>query len=117
MTEKINEDDLGKALEVIAENPDAPGLAGLMGLAVTELSNRLKESPGQVGATALTQIINAGAKAAANTPPEEKKHETSVLEMVKDSSLPDERKKELLLTERERLQEQLELVYLELEEL
>ena len=50
-------------------------------------------------------------------PTEDNEERPSVLELVRESNLPDERKKELLLTERERLEDELEQVRFELEEL
>lgn len=85
------------------------------------LSARMDSAPQDIPAGGLLRLAESLTKlelARVQRAPDEKKHENpSVLDMVRDSSLPDERKKELLLTERERLEDELEMVRAELEEL
>lgn len=86
---------------------------------VEELGRRLrdpklrKELPG----TGLIQLAKQLLQLRSEAGPVQSNIDVSVLEMVQNSSLPDERKKEILLIERERLEEQLELVNIELEDL
>jgi hypothetical protein len=85
------------------------------------LSERMESSPGEIPAGGLLRLAESLTKLEMarleKTPEAKGVAAPSVLEMVRDSSLPDERKKELLLTERERLEDELEQVRAELEEL
>lgn len=86
---------------------------------VEELGRRLKDPTlrKELPGTGLIQLAKQLLQLRAEAGPVQGNVDVSVLEMVQNSSLPDERKKEILLIERERLEEQLELVNIELEEL
>jgi hypothetical protein len=85
------------------------------------LSERMETAPHEIPAGGLLRLAESLTKlemARLEKAPDEKGFAApSILAMVRDSSLPDERKKELLLSERERLEDELEQVRAELEEL
>jgi hypothetical protein len=84
------------------------------------LSERMVDHPGDIPAGGLLRLAESLTKlelARLERKPAAEPRIESVLEIVRDSSLPDERKKEMLLSERERLEDELEQVRAELEEL
>jgi hypothetical protein len=119
--EKISEADLEKVLEAMAESveSDSSDFLQLGDLAGKELLRRFKEDPTSLPSTFMFKFFLDFQKALAakQLPTDPEKVQTSVLEIVNDSTLPDERKKELLFVERERLEDELELVRAKLEEM
>ena len=100
-------------------DPDDPDLREVGKLAARELVRRFKKDPSSLPGTFVIKLVLDAkkAEAAGAFKDEEVQEYTSVLEIVRESTLPKERKRELLLTERERLQSEWFLVKEELEKM
>ena len=115
----LNEKDLEAALNSMAAELPEGDFAQLGPLAGQWLLNKFKYEPDTLPATFVIKLFLDFQKAVASKqlPDEEGQRDVSVLEMVRDSTLPDERKKELLIEERDSLEDELEQVRLQLEEM
>ena len=120
---KITADDFTAALDLeqsdFLQDLDEADFHTIGRAAGKELLSRFKTDPGSLPGTFVIKLFldyQKALAAGAHEPENEEVH-ISVLELVRESSLPDERKKELLLVERERLEDDLEQVNIELEEL
>ena len=106
-------DDIKAALDAAAEpQPEFSGDGDdIIDLALKETGRRLTDDPGSFGETALVNLVKEANKAAerreekARREAEQNQKQRDVLDIVRGSSLPEDKKRDLIVNEVARLRE------------